>query len=272
MEQEEDFTAQSINSNELVTRYNSLYIENIQEEIELLVPEDVQEKYGLDESLLSAIEVEQYTLYYGDFMHEDSQQDAIIERMRRAEPGARLNLRINSLGGSVNEGIRLYNVIKEKFKHNTTVFIDAMALSMGALIFCAGDKRVTTEFGSIMFHTGRTGMSATPANAMGALAHENDVTARLEKRFVNKYFTKEELIAMENGKDHWMNAEEMAYRGIATHVVVDGIEITSEQYVDFLEADCDIDEYMEIHAELEAEEAINEVMNMFKREEDGDVD
>lgn len=46
--------------------------------------------------------------------------------------------------------------------------------------------------------------------------------------------SQEELDQMTNGKDFWFNAKEMCQRGIATHVVVRGLEIPAKHYLKLL--------------------------------------
>jgi ATP-dependent protease ClpP protease subunit len=61
-------------------------------------------------------------------------------------------IRIHSTGGYVSEGSQFYNLIKNKFNKRTTTILDSRGYSMGAIIFCMGDKRIVTPRSDIMFH------------------------------------------------------------------------------------------------------------------------
>jgi len=52
------------------------------------------------------------------------------------------------------------------------------------------------------------------------------------KIYVKKGFlTKDEFKEMIIGKDLWMDTKEMCKRGIATHVIIAGRELTAEEYI-----------------------------------------
>ena len=59
-----------------------------------------------------------------------------------------ITVRINSIGGSVPDGIAIHNSIKRHKAHVTTI-ADGMALSIASLILCAGDTRQMAENATI---------------------------------------------------------------------------------------------------------------------------
>lgn len=64
--------------------------------------------------------------------------------------GKPLNVRVNSPGGYVWEGLAIANAIKAHGNVSTTV--DALAASMGSVIFLAGKKRVMASGSRLMIH------------------------------------------------------------------------------------------------------------------------
>lgn len=64
--------------------------------------------------------------------------------------GEPLNVRVNSPGGYVWEGLAIANAIKAHGNVSTTV--DALAASMGSVIFLAGKKRVMASGSRLMIH------------------------------------------------------------------------------------------------------------------------
>ena len=134
-----------------------------------------------------------------------------------------ITIRINSLGGSVQDGLALYDAIMLAKSPVRTVCIGTCA-SMGALIFLAGDKREMMEHGRIMIHDPAFGGEASIS---GLKPHE--VKARLED--LNK--CKESLvkiIAERTGKeveeireitktDTFYDADEAVDFGIATEIL-----------------------------------------------------
>lgn len=144
-----------------------------------------------------------------------------------------LILRINSLGGIIKEGKSFYNVIKNKFKGRTTTILDNAGYSMGALTFCMGDKRIATEHADLMFHDYSGGSRGKGGEMTAKVEH----TAKHLRKFFNQivvkngFLTKKEFKQMLIGKDFWMSTKEMCKRNIATHVLINGKEITSKKYL-----------------------------------------
>ena len=55
-----------------------------------------------------------------------------------------LTVRINSMGGSVSEGLAIYNLLSD-FKGNVTTIVDGFACSAASVVFMAGHKRIVPE-------------------------------------------------------------------------------------------------------------------------------
>lgn len=62
-----------------------------------------------------------------------------------------LTVRINSYGGSVSDGLAIYNALKRHKAHVTTA-IDGVALSIASLIAMAGDDVEMAENAMMMIH------------------------------------------------------------------------------------------------------------------------
>lgn len=63
----------------------------------------------------------------------------------------KLSVRINSMGGSVSEGLAIYNSLKE-FDGKVTTIVDGFACSAASFIFMAGYKRIMPESSLLMIH------------------------------------------------------------------------------------------------------------------------
>jgi ATP-dependent Clp endopeptidase proteolytic subunit ClpP len=66
-----------------------------------------------------------------------------------------INLRINSPGGDVFEGIAIYNRLKQH-KAKVVVYVDAIAASIASIIAMAGDEIIMGEGAEIMIHRAMT--------------------------------------------------------------------------------------------------------------------
>ena len=62
-----------------------------------------------------------------------------------------LTVRINSYGGSVSEGLAIYNLLSD-FKGHLRTIVDGFACSAASVIFMAGKERIVPESGLLMIH------------------------------------------------------------------------------------------------------------------------
>jgi len=150
-----------------------------------------------------------------------------------AKDNDKLELRINSNGGMVNEGGQFYSIIRNKFNGRTTTVLDNKGYSMGALTFCMGDKRVVTERADLMFHDYSGGMFGKG----GEMQSRNEHTQKFVRAFFKEvildqgFLTKKEYNNMLIGQDYWFGVQELCERGIATHVLVNGKEVKAKKYL-----------------------------------------
>ena len=174
-----------------------------------------------------------FRLFIDSFMEKERGLHEIFNELWNAGQFDTLELRINSRGGLVNEGSQFYSIIKNKFHKRTTTILDSCGYSMGALTFCMGDKRIVTQRSDLMFHDYSGGISGKGGEIKSRFKHS---TKHLRKFFQdvilkNGFLSKSEFDNMLIGKDFWMDTKELCKRGIATHVLIDGKEISAKKYL-----------------------------------------
>ena len=79
---------------------------------------------------------------------------SVVSEIRNAAPG-NLNVRINTPGGSVFEGLAIATHLKAR--GDVTTMIDALAASMGSIIFLAGSRRIMAPGTLLMIHNPSSG-------------------------------------------------------------------------------------------------------------------
>lgn len=72
--------------------------------------------------------------------------------------GAEVDVHINSGGGSVSQGIAIYNLFKA-YAGNVTVHIDGLAASIASVIAMSGDQIVMAEGSLMMIHSAWTAIA-----------------------------------------------------------------------------------------------------------------
>jgi ATP-dependent protease ClpP protease subunit/phage major head subunit gpT-like protein len=140
----------------------------------------------------------------------------VIDSLQRIS-GDTVLARINSPGGSVTEGIAIYNALKADGR-KVIVRVDAMAGSIASVIMLAGDEIVIAETASVMIHD-PWAVAIGSSDEMRAMADEID---RLKGIILNIYTARtgmeraelEALMASET----YMSASDAIERGFADRV------------------------------------------------------
>ena len=133
---------------------------------------------------------------------------------------ANLTVRINSVGGSVPDGLAIYNALK-RHKATVTTSVDALAASIASLIAMAGDTVEIADNALLMIHAPWTVAMGNSA----ALRETADVLDRFAKAMATAYqrsdaTSQEDILALlTDGADHWYTAEEAVAAGFADHTV-----------------------------------------------------
>ena len=174
-----------------------------------------------------------YRIFIDDFMELKKGLHDIYNELWDANKNDKLELRVNSNGGMVNEGGQFYSIIKNKFNGRTTTILDNKGYSMGALVFCMGDKRVITERADLMFHDYSGGVIGKGGEIDARNKHvQVHIRDFFKEVILNQGFlTKKEYKNMLIGQDYWMGTKELCERGIATHVLYKGKEVKAKKYL-----------------------------------------
>ena len=120
-----------------------------------------------------------------------------------------LTVRINSYGGSVTDGVAIYNALK-RHKATVTTVIDGIAASIASLIAMAGDTVEMADNAMLMIHAP---WMYTGGNS-ASLREDADMLDSYAEAMATSYIAKtggdkaEILALLQDGKDHWYTAEQ----------------------------------------------------------------
>jgi len=155
----------------------------------------------------------------GDRWDENGVVAADLVRELAAIDVDTITLRINSFGGSVPDGLAIFNALK-RHKASIDVQVDGVAISCAGYIAMAGDTLTMAENAMLMIH-------APWGIAVGNSAELRDQADMLDKyaaAMATSYAAKsgktinEALALLTDGKDHWFTAAEAHAEGFADHV------------------------------------------------------
>src|SRR5512143_723318 len=92
-----------------------------------------------------------YDLIGSDWYGDGSSAKGMADALKALGDIARLDIRINSPGGSAWDGIAIYNVLR-RHPAAKTVYVDGVALSAASLVAMAGDRIIMPQNAMMMIH------------------------------------------------------------------------------------------------------------------------
>ncbi len=137
---------------------------------------------------------------------------------------ATINVRINSYGGSVADGLAIYNALK-RHKATKAVTVDGVAMSSASMIAMAGDTVSMPPTSVLMIHAPWGGCYGN-AKEMRQYA---DVLDKFADAMVDAYVAKSSmdrsdmLSLLTDGEDHYYTGEEAIAAGFADSVADDSV-------------------------------------------------
>lgn len=172
----------------------------------------------------TAAGADSYTLMiHGDigesWWGESVSAKSVVAQLKGLKPNTALAIRINSFGGSVVDGLAIYNTLMEHAGVKT-VIVDGIAASAASLIAMAGDTIEMPETSLMMIH-GPWTQAAGNANELRGTA---DVLDKFADAMIGAYARKsgkgeDEIRTMlQGGDDHWYTGAEAVAAGFATSV------------------------------------------------------
>ncbi|MBV2091702.1 MAG: ATP-dependent Clp protease proteolytic subunit, partial [Candidatus Thiodiazotropha sp. (ex Ctena orbiculata)] len=153
----------------------------------------------------------------GDSWSDESVQAADFVRDLQQIQAEILTVRINSYGGSVSDGIAIYNALR---RHPATVNIeiDGVAVSIASLITMAGDSISMAENALLMIHApwGAAAGNSKDMREMAAMLDKfaDAMTSAYSSR-LGSDTTKQWL---SDGEDHWLTASQALELGLVDEI------------------------------------------------------
>lgn len=137
-----------------------------------------------------------------------------------------INLRINSLGGDVFDGMAMYNVIKRR-ESKTTVYIEGIAASIATIIALGADEVVMAENSLFMIHNAWGGTMGEAKDMRKTAETLEKITSELTDIYVKKTGLSYDAVAQMMDEETWLNAEE-AYKLRFIDTISDSIKVAAK--------------------------------------------
>lgn len=150
--------------------------------------------------------------------------DAWIDALRhweRRDPGEPIDITINSPGGSVLDGLALFDAILRLRRkgHFVTTRGTGVIASMATVLLQAGDERILDANSWFMVHEVSSGSRGT----VSEMEEQQAFSKRLNDRIMDillerSTLTKRQLMARTKKRDDWLSAAEAVALGFADRV------------------------------------------------------
>lgn len=175
-----------------------------------------------------------HVYYFGDMVCEASVEKCmtILDLWDRTEPGCEITLVFNSPGGSVIDGLALYDHIQmiRRHGHKVTTLAEGMAASMAGILLQSGEVRAIGNEAWVLIHQVQAAMMGT----MGQIEDRMKMLNRIQERVLDIFaakadearirgtaaeaLTKEQFKERWERTDWWLSSEDCLRYGVVDEV------------------------------------------------------
>ncbi len=136
------------------------------------------------------------------------------------DPDKDIQFYINSPGGSVSDGLMIYDTMR-LIKPDIQTICMGMAASMGSVLLSAGTKgkRCILPNAEVMIHQPLGGAQGQATEILIAADHIKDTRVRLNQILADNCGKDLETLMKDTDRDHWMTAKEALEYGIVDKIL-----------------------------------------------------
>lgn len=158
--------------------------------------------------------IREISYYLVEPISDPFQYAEMIHEIRNAGEADQIKIHLNNTGGNVATGIQIINAIRESAATVTTV-LDGEAYSMAAILFLCGDQQQVGDHGQLMFHDYSSGLGGKGNEQLAAVLSTAKWFGKLMKEVCSPFLSDEEISDILNGRDLWMDSDEVIERLLA---------------------------------------------------------
>lgn len=159
-----------------------------------------------------------YDYIGADFFGEGITAQSVTDAMKEFTPKSEVDIFINSPGGSVFEGIAIYNILR-RWDGKKTVHIDGIAASIASVVAMSGDSIEIADNGMVMIHDPWGVAFGTAADMRKTADSIDKVRDVILATYVSRTGGKSAEISAWMTAETWMTADEAMARKFATKKV-----------------------------------------------------
>lgn len=157
------------------------------------------------------IPVNLYHFYIIDEIGEPSQFLDLINVLKTAEEHDTIFIYLNTPGGSLQTTIQIISAMKQSGATVVTC-LEGEACSAGTLIFLAGDKHIVNQNCTFMIHNYSQWIGGKGNEVALRVKYSEQYFKKLAKDLYKSFLTDDEIQSVIDGKDYWMDSDEVIAR------------------------------------------------------------
>lgn len=135
----------------------------------------------------------------------------MIHGIRMASEGEIIVMHLNMQGGNLGTGVQIINAIESSQAH-VICSVEGEAHSLGTLIFLSGDEFVVHNNSMMMFHNFSSVVSGKGHEQKSRLEATTAWFTEMARKKYIPFLSEEEFQDMLDGKDLWMQSDEIRNR------------------------------------------------------------
>lgn len=166
--------------------------------------------------------LEDRIIFLGDEVNQATANIVVAELLHLAneDPNKDIQLYINSPGGSVYDGLAIYDTIKYIKPDVQTIGIGLQA-SMGAFLLSSGTKgkRFLLPNARVMIHQPSSGTQGKVTDQEISLREAVELKERLAKMMAENTGQKIDKVKKDMERDYWMGSDEAVKYGLVDEVI-----------------------------------------------------
>ena len=200
--------------------FEDALMEQVAENITADVPDamvEAQSRQFLDNFKM---QLAQQGLQYDQYMKATGMDEAQLLYLEAQDPDKDIQLYINSPGGSVTDGMAIYDTM-QYVKCDVSTICIGMAASMGAFLLSSGakGKRIALPNAEIMIHQPSAGTKGKVTDMEIDVEHFLRIKKNLNEILANNTGKTAEEIKAASERDHWMTAQEALDFGLIDKII-----------------------------------------------------
>lgn len=183
------------------------------------IQNEKENRFKIENKTATSAEIVIYSEIGETFWGEGVSAKSFSEELKELPKSVKqIDVRLNSPGGDVFDGIAIYNRLKQH-PANVTVYIDGLAASIASIIALAGDEVILGEGALLMIHKPMSGVWGNSTEMEEMISRLDDVEEQLVGIYRRKTGLDRSEIKSMLAKETWIEAEDALSMGFVDKIM-----------------------------------------------------